>query len=231
MSFCDWYLEMIKPGFEKPIDRETYNQTIAFFEDILKVLHPFMPFITEELWHDDIFGKRGTMDCCIVAKMPKIGQIDTQLLKELEIVKEVVTGIRNTRHGKGISPKETLDLYIKESSGVPYAQYKSVITVTANTGNFHFVSEKVSDAASFRVSKDEFYIPLAINIDKSAEIERLKTEKEYLLGFLKSVEAKLGNERFMNNAKPEIIDIELKKKADTLAKLKVIDENLEGLAD
>ena len=230
-EFCDWYLEMIKPGFEKPIDKETYLQTIAFFEDILKVLHPFMPFITEELWHDaDIFGKRATLDCCIVAKMPEIGQIDTQLLKEIEIVKEVVTGIRNTRQSKSISPKETLDLYIKESSGVPYAKYKSVITVTANTGKFHFVSDKVTDAASFRVSKDEFYIPLAINIDKPAEIERLNKEKEYLLGFLKSVEAKLGNERFMNNAKPEIIDIELKKKADTLAKLNIIDENLEGLA-
>jgi valyl-tRNA synthetase len=230
-EFCDWYLEMIKPAFEKPIDRETYTQTIAFFENILKVLHPFMPFITEELWHDeDIFGKRATLDCCIVAKMPGIGQIDTQLLNEIEIVKEVVTGIRNTRQSKSISPKETVDLYIKESSGVPYGKYKSIITVTANTGNFYFVSDKVNDAASFRVSKDEFYIPLAINIDKPAEIERLNREKEYLLGFLKSVESKLGNERFMNNAKPEIIDIELKKKADTLAKMKIIDENLEGLA-
>jgi valyl-tRNA synthetase len=230
-EFCDWYLEMIKPGFEKPIDKGTYTKTIAFFEDILKALHPFMPFITEELWHDDIFGERGTMDCCIVAKMPEIGQIDTQLVQELEIIKEVVTGIRNTRQSKHISPKETLDLYIKENSGVPYAKYKSIITVTANTGDFHFVSDKVDDAASFRVSKDEFYLPLAIKIDKPAEIERLTKEKEYLLGFLKSVEAKLGNERFMNNAKPEIIDIELKKKADALAKLKIIDENLEGLAD
>ncbi len=202
-EFCDWYLEMIKPGFEKPIDKGTYLQTIAFFEDILKVLHPFMPFITEELWHDaDIFGKRATLDCCIVAKMPGIGQIDTQLLKEIEIVKEVVTGIRNTRQSKSISPKETLDLYVKESSGVRYDKYKNIITVTGNTGNFHFVSDKINDAASFRVSKDEFYIPLAINIDKPAEIERLTKEKEYLHGFLKSVEAKLGNERFMNNAKP-----------------------------
>ena len=118
-DFCAWYLEMIKPDYQKPIDRETYDKTIAFFEDILKILHPFMPFITEELWHDqDIFGKRATLDCCIVAKMPEIGQIDTQLLEEIGMVKEVVTGIRNTRQSKSISPKETLDLHIKTDSGI-----------------------------------------------------------------------------------------------------------------
>jgi valyl-tRNA synthetase len=231
-DFCAWYLEMIKPGFEQPIDRETYTSTIAFFENVLKILHPFMPFITEDLWHDqEIFDKRDTLDCCIVAKMPGIGQIDAQLLRETEIVKQVITKIRDVRQGKHISPKVALDLSVKESSGIDYHRFAAVIGRMANVANFNFVNEKVSDATSFMVSNDEFYVPLAVNIDKAAEIERLEKEKEYLVGFLKSVEAKLGNERFIKNAKPEIIENELKKKADALAKLKIIDENLEGLAD
>src|SRR5258708_32600930 len=99
------YLEMIKPAYEHPIDKETYRQTIAFFGDVLRILHPFMPFITEELWHDEVFGKRGEKDCCIVAQLPKIEQINTQLLEDAEIIKQVVTDIRNTRNSKQISPK------------------------------------------------------------------------------------------------------------------------------
>jgi len=230
-DFCAWYLEMIKPDYQKPIDRETYDKTIAFFEDILKILHPFMPFITEELWHDaEIFGERSTMDCCIVAKMPEIGAIDAQLLNETELVKEVITGIRNIRQAKQISPKESLNLFIKSNSGIGYDRFKAIISRTANVDQLEFVNEKVNDAASFRVANDELYIPLAINVDKAAEKERLEKEKEYLEGFLKSVEAKLSNERFMNNAKPEIIEIEQKKKADALAKLEIINKSLDGLA-
>ncbi|MGZ4000803.1 MAG: valine--tRNA ligase [Mucilaginibacter sp.] len=230
-DFCAWYLEMIKPDYQKPIDRETYDKTVAFFENILKILHPFMPFITEELWHDaEIFGERSTMDCCIVAKMPEIGAIDAQLLRETELVKEVITGIRNTRQAKQISPKESLNLQVKTNSGIDYDRFKAIISRTANVDQLEFVNEKVNDAASFRVANDELYIPLAINIDKAAEKERLEKEKEYLLGFLRSVEAKLGNERFVNNAKPEIVEIEQKKKADALSKLEIIDHSLAGLA-
>jgi len=230
-DFCAWYLEMIKPAYEQPIDRITYDRTLKFFEDILKVLHPFMPFISEELWHDEeIFGSRVAADCCIVAKMPNIGQIDTQLLAETELVKEIVTRIRDIRQGKQISPKETLDLSAKSNSGIDYTGYSNIISRLANIGEFNIVKDKLADAVAFTVSKDEFFIPLALEIDAVAEIEKLQKEKEYLLGFLKAVESKLGNERFMQNAKPEIIDNELKKKADALAKIKIIDDSLAELA-
>lgn len=229
-DFCAWYLEMIKPAYEHPIDRETYAQTIKFFEDVLKILHPFMPFITEELWHDELFGERSQKDCCIVAQMPEIGQINTQLLNEIETVKQVITDIRNTRNSKQISPKETLALSVKVNSGIEYTDYQLIISKLANIGEFAIVNDKVAGAVSFIVSKDEFYIPLTENIDPVAETERLNKEREYLLGFLKSVQAKLGNERFMNNAKPEIIENELKKKADAETKLKIIEENLASLA-
>jgi valyl-tRNA synthetase len=230
-DFCAWYLEMIKPAYEHPIDRETYECTISFFEDVLKILHPFMPFITEELWHDELFGERAEVDCCIVAQMPEIEQINTQLLEETEIVKQVITDIRNTRNSKQISPKEALALSVKVNSGINYNQYKAIISKLGNINGFNIVDEKVSGAVSFMVSKDEFYIPLTENIDPAAETERLNKEKEYLLGFLKSVEAKLNNERFMNNAKPEIIENELKKKADAETKLKIIHDNLASLAN
>jgi valyl-tRNA synthetase len=230
-DFCAWYLEMIKPAYEHPIDRETYESTIAFFEDILKILHPFMPFITEELWHDELFGARTGMDCCIVAQLPGIEQINTQLLDEVEIVKQVITDIRNTRNNKQISPKESLALSVKINSDIDYGNYRPIISKLGNISEFSIVNEKLTGAVSFIVSKDEFYIPLTENIDPVAEAERLNKEKEYLLGFLKSVEAKLGNERFMKNAKPEIIENELKKKIDAETKLKIIHDNLNGLAN
>jgi len=230
-DFCAWYLEMIKPAYEHPIDRETFTQTIKFFEDVLKILHPFMPFITEELWHDELFGERTKLDCCIVAQMPEIGQINTHLLGDIEVIKQVITDIRNTRNSKQISPKETLQLSVKVNSGIRYHEYQAIISKLGNIGEFSIVDDKVAGAVSFMVSKDEFYIPLTLDIDPVAEAERLNKEREYLLGFLKSVEAKLGNERFMSNAKPEIIENELKKKADAEAKLKIIDDNLDSLAD
>jgi valyl-tRNA synthetase len=230
-DFCAWYLEMIKPAYEHPIDRETYEQTILFFQDVLKILHPFMPFITEELWHDELFGERSAQDCCIVAQMPEIEQINSQYLSEIDIVKQVITDIRNVRNTKQISPKETLSLSVKINSGINYAQYQSIIAKMGNISEFNIVSDKIDGATNFMVYKDEFYVPLNENVDPRAEKEKLIKEKEYLEGFLRSVEAKLSNERFMKNAKPEIIENELKKKADAEAKLKIVNDKLSGLAN
>ncbi|MBS1524828.1 MAG: valine--tRNA ligase [Bacteroidetes bacterium] len=230
-DFCSWYLEMIKPGFEQPIDRQTYDKTVQFFSNILTILHPFMPFITEELWHDEeIFGNRKETDCCIVARMPEIGQIDTRLLREMEIITALVTKIREVRQSKQISLKEALPLCARVSSGVNYDRFISIIFRLANISEFAFVDEKAAGAISFLVSTDEFYIQLNQNIDPVAEQERLNNEKAYLEGFLRSVDAKLGNERFVQNAKPEIVENERKKKADAEAKLKIIEEHLKGLA-
>ncbi|RZA03559.1 MAG: valine--tRNA ligase [Sphingobacteriaceae bacterium] len=229
-DFCAWYLEMIKPVYLQPIDRETYNRTISFFENILKILHPFMPFITEELWHDELFGKRTDSDCCIVAQLPKNGEVNTQLLNDVEITKQVITQIRNIRNNKQISPKEALSLSVKANSSVNYQQYELVIKKLANLNGFDLVDDKVNGAISFLVATDEFFVPFAENIDPQAEAERLQKEKEYLLGFLKSVNAKLLNERFMANAKPEVIEVEQRKKADAEAKLKILEKSLAALA-
>jgi valyl-tRNA synthetase len=229
-DFCAWYLEMIKPVYLQPIDPATYSATIRFFENILKILHPFMPFITEELWHDELFGERGEMDCCIVAQMPAIGQINTRLLADVEAVKQVIADIRNTRNSKQISPKEALPLFVNANAITNYMAYQHVISKLGNLSEVTLTPEKISGAVTFMVSADEFYIPLGETIDAEAERERLQKEKDYLLGFLKSVNAKLSNEKFVNNAKPEIVENEQKKKADAEAKLKIIEDNLKDLA-
>ncbi len=229
-DFCAWYLEMIKPAYQQPIDSETYDCTIAFFENVLKILHPFMPFISEELWHDDLFGERAEYDCCIVAQLPTNGQRNAQLLAEVETVKQIVTQIRNIRNSKQIAPKEKLALSIKENSGTSYIKYKTMISTLGNISAIDVVQDKIVGAMSFMVSTDEFYVPLNESLDPIAECSRLQKEKEYLAGFLRSVNSKLENERFMSGAKPEIIAFELKKKADAEAKLKILEENLSTLA-
>jgi valyl-tRNA synthetase len=230
-DFCAWYLEMIKPAYQHPIDAETYNRTIKFFENILKILHPFMPFITEELWHDELFGQRESLDCCIVAQLPTNGEFNARLLTDVESVKQVITQIRNIRNTKQISPKETLSLSVKANSGIDYMSYKAMLTKLANLNDLQLVNDKVNGASNFLLLTDEFYVPLNENIDVEAEKERLQKEKDYLAGFLKSVNAKLTNERFMSNAKPEVIEAEQKKRADAEAKIKIIEEALSGLAN
>jgi valyl-tRNA synthetase len=235
-DFCAWYLEMVKPAYQQgvekqKIDAETYQATVAFFEDILKALHPFMPFLTEELWHDELFGTRAELDCCIVAQLPVNGKVNTQLIAEVEVVKQVVEKIRNTRDTNQLSPKEALPLAVKTNSAVDYQQYEPIIKQLGNISQLTKVTQSVSGANAFICGTDEFFITLNITIDPAAERERLEKEQQYLLGFLKSVDAKLSNEKFMANAKPEIVENELKKKADAEAKLKIIQESLGKLAN
>ena len=229
-DFCAWYLEMIKPAYQKPIDRPTYLRTVEYFGNILKILHPFVPFITEELWHDELFGERSATDCCIIAQLPINGEINARLLTDVDNVKQVISQIRNIRNTKQISPKEILNLFIKNSATQNYKLYEALITKLGNVSGLNIIDDKIGGAISFMVRTDEFYIPLSETIDPAAECERLKKEKEYLDGFLRSVNAKLTNERFMSNAKPEIIENELKKKADAEAKLKILEDNLSTLA-
>jgi valyl-tRNA synthetase len=239
-DFCGWYLEAIKPTFvrlengdsyQNPIDRETYDKTIAFFENVLRIMHPFMPFITEELWHDELFGHCDENDCCIVARLPESGEINTQILSVTENIQQVVTQIRNIRNSKQIPPKEALMLAVKSTSGIDYLQYQTVINKLANISEMSVVTEKINGAVSFIAGTDEFFIPLESQLDPHAEAERMQKEKDYLLGFLKSVNAKLSNERFIANAKPEVVENEQKKKADAEAKLRILEEGLAALAN
>ena len=228
-DFCAWYLEMIKPAYQHPIDEPTYKATIRFFEDILKLLHPFMPFLTEELWHDEIFGERAEKDCCIVAQMQNSIPTDTKLLNEVEAIKQIISEIRNIRNTKQISPKEALNLSIKVNSDIDFKIYQPIILKLANISKIDFINEKLDSAASFLINRDEFFVPLIGNIDVKAEIESIQKEIFYLKGFLKAVEAKLSNERFMQNAKAEVVANEQNKKADAKVKIKILEESLAAL--
>jgi valyl-tRNA synthetase len=229
-DFCAWYLEMVKPAYQQPIDAESYKATIGFFENIIKLLHPNMPFITEELWHDDLFAERGELDCCIVAEFPEGGTFDEQLLKDAEVIKAVIAEIRNVRNQKQISPKEALPLSIKINSDLDYEKWLNIVFKLANVSEAEIVNDKIVGATAFMAGKDEFFIPLTENVDVEAERERLNADLVYLQGFLKSVDAKLSNERFVQNAKPEIIANERNKKADAEAKIKIIEESLAVLS-
>ncbi len=228
-DFCAWYLEMIKPAYQQPIDAETYRITIEFFERILKLLHPLMPFLTEELWHDDLFEARAEYDCCIVAAYPVAGNVDAALLSDFDIVKQVISEIRNIRNTKQISPKEALTLAIKANSELAYKEYVTIISKLANISEVNFVEEPIPGAGAFMAGKDEFFVPLDNNIDVEVERERIAKEIEYLQGFLKSVEAKLSNERFVQNAKAEIVENEKRKKEDALSKIAILEAGLKSL--
>lgn len=228
-DFCAWYLEMVKPAYQHPIDAETMKVTLSYFERILSLLHPFMPFITEEIYHDEIFGEKDEMDCIIVASYPVAGAIDAALLKDVETIKELVAGIRNVRNTKQLSPKESLPLKIKSNSAVDFEKWLNIVFKLANINEVEFVNDKIPGAVTFMVGSDEFYIPLEENIDVDAERERLNGELSYLEGFLKSVNAKLNNERFVQNAKPEIIQNERNKQADAESKIAIIRESLSSL--
>ncbi len=232
-DFCSWYLEMIKPeyrGEDKPslIDKTTYEATIAFFENLLKILHPFMPFITEELWH--ALKERDENDCIIVAEYPQPKKqyvAFEKITSEGEIAFEIIRQIREMRNSKGMSPKEELILYIKTQSKAIYNRFKPIIRKLANLSAISFTSQNMPKSFNFVVKGDEFFIPLKINV--AEERARIEKELAYNEGFLESVNKKLGNEKFVQNAKPEIIANEHKKKADAEAKIKALKKALEGL--
>ena len=237
-DFCSWYLEMIKPAYEQPIDAVTYEATIGFFESLTKVLHPFMPFITEEIWHT--LRDRSEEDYVIVAEWPQADitvnrrEADATLLDSGRMVLEAVTLIRNVRNERQIAQKQSLELFIKTDTPVVYHQFDHLLRKLANLSAVDFVKEKVDGAASLIINTpqghpDEFFIPLGDAIDVEAEREKLKKEQQYHQGFLQSVEKKLGNERFVRNAPKAVVDIERKKKSDAEAKLAAIEEQLRGL--
>ncbi|MVN22184.1 valine--tRNA ligase [Mucilaginibacter arboris] len=228
-DFCAWYLEMVKPVYQQPIDAATHKATIQFFKNILKIVHPFMPFLTEELWHDNLFGEREELDCCIVAQQPVIGEINLKLLNEISTIKEVIAEIRNTRNMKQISPKEALPLAVKSNSEINYQTYQPILSKLGNLSEVSFTTEKIAGAVNFIAGTDEFFMELANNVDAEAERERIQKELSYLQGFLKSVNAKLSNERFVQNAKAEIVANEQQKKADAEAKIAILEEGLAAL--
>ncbi len=222
-DFCSQYLEMIKPEYGQPIDKNTFEATIDFFEKLMALTHPFMPFITEEIWQD--IRERGEKESLCVATFPQAESVNTALLADFEIFFEIVTNIRNLRSTKNISPKTALPLVIKTENQNLYRKFEGLLSKLANVSEISYTTDK-ADGMSFLVKADEFFINLAGELDVEAEIENLQKELEYTLGFKKSVEAKLSNERFVQNAKADVVEKERQKLADAEAKIATIQEAL-----
>lgn len=222
-DFCSWYLEWIKPEYGQPIDAKTQAATIELFEKALKILHPFMPFITEELWHELKDRKDG--EAIIISEWPKAEAHDEQVLKEAELLFEITSSVRNIRSSKGISPREELELVTSAPS------VASISDSLNKLGNLSGISnaEKPANAFSFVVGSDEFFIPATENVDLEAERKKIEEELNYTRGFMKSVEKKLSNERFVNNAPEQVVAMERKKLADAEAKVKTLEESLASL--
>ena len=224
-DFCSWYLEMVKPAYQQPIDPSTLSTTIAYLEELLKLLHPFMPFLTEEVWH----AIKERTDDIIVADWPQENTINNEVLKDFEVAAEVISGIRNIRKQKNIANKELLDFSVKTNASLN-TTFDSVIAKLGNLSSINYVDEKVEGAFSFLVKSNEYFIPLGVSIDVEAELDKLQKELDYAKGFLKSVEGKLKNERFVSNAPDQVVAVERKKQADTLSKITVLEEQIAALS-
>ena len=223
-EFSSWYLEMVKPEYQKPIDRATYNATIGFFDSLLRMLHPFMPFITEELWQH--IGNRAEGESIMYASMPAAGEIDNELLAAMERAKEIVNGVRGVRAQRNIPNRELLTL-LAINENIELADVISKLALLDKVGS---TAEKDPAAASFLVGTTEFNIPLLNNIDVEAEKAKITKEIEYYEGFKKSVEKKLSNERFVSNAPASVVEGERKKLADADTKLATLRTTLAALS-
>ena len=227
-DFCSWYLEMIKPAYQKPIDKNTLESSIKFFEKIMKILHPFMPFITEEIWH--LLKDRDEGDCIMISEMPKSGKTDKSILNQFEFAKEVIIAIRNFRKKKNIPNKEELELFIKKNNNeTPDITFDSLISKLCNLSKIDYTDEKIEGSMSFIVKSTEFFVPMSDSLDLEAEIKKLEEDLKYTKGFLISVSKKLSNERFVNNAPEKVVEMERKKQSDAESKIKVIEEQLDAL--
>ena len=225
-DFCSWYLEMIKPGYQQPIDRTTLEQTLDFFERILKIMHPFTPFVAEELYH--ALRKRPAGDDIVIAHWPVSNEVDTTPLQKFAFNEKVITQIRNIRKQNNIATKIKLELFIKADASRAHAA-DSILIKMGNLSLLQYVEEKVAQANSFIVDGIEFFVPFGEQIDLEAEKKKLEEEMVYTQGFLKSVQAKLQNQKFMAGAPDAVVANERKKEADALAKMAILEEKLGSL--
>jgi valine--tRNA ligase len=225
-DFCSWLLEMIKPAFGSPIDTKTYNEVIRLFEDCLKLLHPFMPFVTEEIWQQ--ISSRTPQEALIIANYPEEKPFDEGILEEFEFIKEVISGIRTIRKEKNIAFKEEISLSIIDNEHFT-TKWNSIIEKLGNVSAIFYIEKATEGAISFRVKANEYFIPILDKINVEEEIKKLETELHYAEGFLKSVRAKLSNEKFVNSAPAQVVENERKKESDTLAKIETLTQSLKKL--
>lgn len=223
-EFSSWYLELVKPAYRQPIDRATYQATLAFFDSLLRLLHPFMPFITEELWQ--ALNERKPGESITIAQQPKANRVDEKLIADFEITKQIIAGIRTIRLQKNIPNKDELTLQV---IGNHDSRFDTAVAKMANLSSIENLSEKPAVTIGFLVGTTEFIVPMSDKMDVEAELKKMKAEREYYAGFLQSVMKKLGNERFVQNAKPEIVENERKKQADAESKIALLEESIKAL--
>ncbi|MFC2086448.1 valine--tRNA ligase [Bacteroidota bacterium] len=228
-DFSSWYLEIIKPAFEKPIDKNTYDATVEIFDKLVKLLHPFIPFVTEEIWH--YIKERNEGKSIMISLQPEAVKYDKNILEKFENIKQVVSSIRSIRKEKNIPQKETLSLSIRNSGREHSEFFNSVLIKLNNLSEISLVKDKIEDASSFRVLTTEYYVPLGEKIDKKAELQKLEEELEYAKGFLNSVMKKMSNDRFVQNAPEKVVEMERKKLEDTETKIKVLEDRIESLLE
>ncbi|MBN8790003.1 MAG: valine--tRNA ligase [Terrimonas sp.] len=222
-DFCSWYLEWIKPEQEQPLAQSVYNKTVEFFTELLQLLHPFMPFITEELYH--LLDEERTDDIC-VKQYTAAGEINPYYIAEGELLKQTITALRDAKVKNQLKPRDEIRVYIQTNIPETYQRIIPILSRQVKASAVHVTNEAIQDCINIVVGKDRFYVQSDIVVDSSAQKEQLQKDLEYQKGFLNSVEKKLSNERFVQNAKPEVVEMERKKKADAEAKIKAIEESL-----
>ena len=226
-DFSGWYLEIIKPEYQKHIDRATYDTTISFFDELLRIIHPFMPFITEEIWQ--LIETRKDGESIMVSSLPAGGKFNRDLLKRFDSVRETVSSVRAVRKDRNIPNKDTVSLLIKADKKDFNDEFLPVLIKLCNLSGITFTDNKPEGSVSFMVGTTEFFVPLDGKIDTDAEITRIRSELTYQKGFLSSVMKKLGNDRFVSNAPANIIEMERKKKSDAESKISSLEERLKEL--
>jgi valyl-tRNA synthetase len=217
---------MIKPAYQQPIDKATFDKAIEMLENNLKLLHPFMPFLTEEIWQ--ILAERTADEALIVSEWPKLKSFNASLITDFEATIEIISGIRTIRKDKNIPFKDAIEMKVMNNDKST-AYFDAVITKLGNISDYTYVTEKVDGALTFRVKSNEYFIPMVGAINVEEEILKLTEELKYTQGFLKSVQGKLSNERFVAGAPEKVLEIERKKEADSLAKIATIEQSLASL--
>ncbi|AXG74915.1 valine--tRNA ligase [Flavobacterium arcticum] len=226
-DFCSWFLEMIKPAYQAPIDRVTYEKAIEMLENNLKLLHPFMPFLTEEIWQ--YIAERTPDEALIISEWPELKAIDNDIIAGFEVAAEVISGIRTIRKDKNIAFKDAISLMVvNNDKATDY--FDTIITKLGNVDGLEYVNEAVNGALTFRVKSNEYFIPVAGAVNVEEEIAKLTEELNYNKGFLQSVQKKLSNEKFVNSAPEKVVAIEKQKEADALAKIATIEQSLASLS-
>lgn len=221
-DFCSWYLEWVKPGFDQPIDANVYNKTITYFEELMQLLHPYMPFVTEEIYH---LLKEQNDDLCI-KQFAKNKTVNLEMFAQGELLKQVISTIRDGRNKNQVKPKETIKLFIETKTKDSYNSIENILSKQVNASDISFTSEAIANTIVVAIEQDKFYLKTEKELDTSTLKDDLLKDLEHQKGFLASVEKKLGNEKFVQNAKPEVLALEQKKKADAIARIKTIEESL-----